>query len=308
MTATKTKLVFFGTGPVSLACLEGIATHFELEAIITKPDAISPHGKPHPAPVKAWAQVRGIPLHQPASEADLIGLIESNQFQSQLGLVVDYGFIIPEQVINAFSRGIVNSHFSLLPQWRGADPITFAILSGQSVTGVSLMVIVPALDEGDLITSAEYKIPRNATTEILTIALSNLSNQLLIKYLPKYAENEIHPTPQDPSQAPTYSRKLTKADGRLDWSKPAVELEREIRAFLGWPGSRATIAGSDVIITAAECDQASGPGSKTPGTAFKAAANRIGVATSEGTLLISRLKPAGKRDMTARDFLSGHKL
>jgi methionyl-tRNA formyltransferase len=291
---SRDSLVFFGTGPVSLACLEGIAGHFDIEAIITKPDKLAPNGRPHSAPVKAWAADHAIPLFQPATKAELAGLVTPGRFASRVGLVVDYGLIIPESVIRAFPLGIINSHFSLLPEWRGADPITFAILSGQAVTGVSVMLVVPALDEGLLLAQAQYQIPSDATTRQLTSALSDISNQLLIKTIPAYISNQIKPYPQDTSQPPTFSRKLTKADGDISWDKPADQIEREVRAFLGWPGSHTTLAGIEVTITAAHVASASdGP-------------KALAVPCKSGALVIDRLKPAGKREMTGREFLAGH--
>ena len=303
---TRTSLVFFGTGPVSRTCLEGIGDHFDIEAVVTKPDSRSPHGHPHPTPVKDWAKAHNRPLYQPASAAELTELVTPSPFKSSVGLVVDYGLLIPAPAIAAFPRGIVNSHFSLLPEWRGADPITFAILSGQPTTGVSLMVIVPALDEGDLIAEASYSIVHDATTAQLTEALSRLSNQLLIEKLPSYAVGQLKPHPQDRTRTPTYSRKLTKADGIIDWSKPAAVIEREIRAYLGWPGSRTTIAGVDVIVTSAHIDHSTSD--QPTGTPLRTASGELGVATGTEVLVIDSLKPAGKRDMTARDFLAGHPL
>jgi len=304
----KLKIVFFGTGPVSRLCLEGIVSHFDIEAIITKPDAVSPHGKPHPTPVKDWAGEHQVPLHQPATEAELAALTTAGSFESPVGLVVDYGFLIPKSVIEAFPFGIVNSHFSRLPEWRGADPITFSVLSGQTVTGVSLMVIVPALDEGDLIATADYKIPAGTTTQSLTLALSELSNRLLIENVPAYVDGKIKPMPQNQALTPTYSRKLTKADGIMDWTKPAVVLEREIRAYLGWPGSRTAIAGSDVTVTSAHVAPAEEQSQKPAGTAYKTSKGNLAVATGTSALIVDHLKPAGKRDMPARDFLAGHPL
>lgn len=307
-TQSKVSLVFFGTGPVSRRCLEGISDHFHIEAVITKPDSSSPHGKPHPTPVKDWATAHNVPLHQPSDPSELTALVAPGRFTSLLGLVVDYGFLIPEPAIAAFPRGIINSHFSLLPQWRGADPITFAILSGQAVTGVSLMVIVPALDEGELIAQATYPIPSTATAGELTEALSSLSNQLLITHLPSYVAGTLKPYPQSTAAPATYSRKLTKSDGVLDWTKPAAVLEREVRAYLGWPGSRTKLAGADVIITAAHVAAVSAPPNLAPGTAFKTETGELAVAATPGLLIVDRLKPAGKRDMPARDFLTGHAL
>ena len=187
-----------------------------------------------------------------ADKKALASLFEKQNFASSTGLVVDFGMIIPEAVIKAFEHGIINSHFSLLPLLRGADPISFAILEGHSQTGVSLMKIVPKLDEGDLIAQEPYMLPPSITTPELTTALSDISNTLLATYLPSYSAGAIQPWPQDATIAPTYTRRLTKADGVLDWRKSARLVEREVRAFIGWPGSRTlTLFTREVTVTAA---------------------------------------------------------
>jgi methionyl-tRNA formyltransferase len=214
--------------------------------------------------------------------------------------VVDYGILIGQEVIETFPLGIVNSHFSLLPQWRGADPITFAILSGQKQTGVSLMLIVPKLDEGPLLAVARYDIPAGITTPQLTDELISLSNKTLKAVLPQYIEAKVQPLAQDLSQPVTYSRKLSKADGQVDWTKPAEQLEREVRAYLGWPGSYTNMLGRDVIITAAHTTDEDG----TAGTVADSR-KELKVYTAKGALVIDKLKPAGKAEMGGAAFLSG---
>src|SRR6266567_5455079 len=142
-------IVFFGSGPVAAATLEGLlAAGLQFEAIITKPRAPGHHGD---VPVLELAQKQGLPFFTPQRKDELTELFRNHSFASPIGLVVDYGIIIAKEVIDAFPKGIVNSHFSLLPEWRGADPITFSVLSGQRKTGVSLMLINEKLDEGMLL-------------------------------------------------------------------------------------------------------------------------------------------------------------
>src|SRR5262249_45964550 len=156
-----------------------------------------------------------------------------------------FGIIVSQKTIDYFPLGIINSHFSLLPQWRGADPITFSILSGQKQTGVSLMLLVAAMDEGPLLSQGVYDIEPDETTPSLTDSLIKLSHALLVDALPRYAAGDITARSQEvvaqmmgiPTE-PSYSRKLTKEDGIIDWKKPAEQIEREIRAFADWPKSR----------------------------------------------------------------------
>jgi methionyl-tRNA formyltransferase len=300
-------LVFFGTGPVSLASLTSLAQGFTIEAVITKPDRPSSSGHLNHPPVKIWALKHAVPVIQPADSDQLRELFKTNSFASQLGVVVDYGLLIPAPVIDYFRLGIVNSHFSLLPEWRGADPITAAILSGQKVTGVSLMLIVPKLDAGPLIAQETYSLPSSINVLALTEALISLSNKLLQSTLPAYLAGKIKPWPQDTSKPVTYSRKLTKADGQIDWHKSAARLEREVRAYLGWPGSYAGLFDKNVIITRAHVESPpTDVDALPPGETRITASGQLAVACGDGHhLVIDRLKPAGKNEMPSQDFLAG---
>lgn len=301
-------LVFFGTGTVSLDCLEGIGDAFTIEAIITKPDHESPHGKITPPAVKTWGEDHGVPIFQLANKAALTEFFGGHKFDSRLGLVVDYGLIIPQSVLDAFELGLVNSHFSLLPAWRGADPITAAVLAGDEITGVTVQRVVYALDEGPILAQERYKMPKDVTTPLLTEELTKISNRLLIQTLPKYVSGQVKPKPQDPSLTPSFSHKLTKTDGLIDWTKPADQLEREIRAYIGWPGSYTTLGGIDVIITNAHAVPVNHPRSQPGEVEGLSDVGLITVECGQGYLCIERLKPAGKREMSAQEFLVGHPL
>jgi len=241
-------IVFFGSGPVAAESLAFLAEHFDIEVVFTK--AVPSHHKGI-APVEALAKKIGLPTIFASNKTELDQLLFDKKPSSRLGIVVDYGVIMSASVINYFELGIINSHFSLLPEWRGADPITFSLLSGQEKTGVSLMVIEPTLDTGKLITQKSLKINSDDNNSTLTTKLINLSNQLMLTYLPRYISGDIKPHNQPHPNRATYSTKLTKADGIIDWSKPAAKIEREIRAYLGWPGSVAQLADKRVIIKSA---------------------------------------------------------
>lgn len=296
-----TSVVFFGTGPISRATLEGISDTFQIEAVITKADSKSASDQLIESPVKTWASLHNITVFQPRDKAELSQLIEEHAFTSSVGLVVDYGLIIPKTVIDSFPKGIINSHFSLLPQWRGADPITQAIVSGATKTGVSLMLIEEGLDTGPLIAQFPLPLSDNITIDQLEKQLVKLSNKLIQSTIPSYMKSEIIPWEQDKSVEPTYTKKLSKADGLVDWQLPAVTIERQIRAYLGWPGSHTTIGGKDVIVTTAHVENLSGQ----PGQAFKHG-KELAVYCSQDALVIDRLKPAGKREMAGREFLAGN--
>jgi methionyl-tRNA formyltransferase len=247
-------VVFFGSGPVALETIKHLKNHFKLEAVITKPKPPYHHGS---TPVFEYISSTSTPIFTPNSKSELDELFETHDFHSKVGLVVDYGIIIPEKVLDSFPLGIVNSHFSLLPEWRGADPITFSILSGQKSTGVSLMKIAPELDTGDLIAQEQLpESPQSLTTPELTSKLIKLSNQMITKHLPSYLSGQLAAYKQ-PDVPASYSRKLTKQDSILDpKSKTAAQLEREVRAFAGWPKSRLNIHGHDIIVTKSHVKQA----------------------------------------------------
>lgn len=296
------EIVFFGSGPVAAASLELLAKDFVIEAVITKPQ---PAHHKQPFPVLQLVNSLGLKVFTPNSKTELSDLFAAKPVKARVGVVIDYGFIINKDVIDYFPLGIINSHFSLLPKWRGADPITFAILNGDSETGVSLMLIVEKMDEGPLLAQAPYKIGQKETTPTLTNNLIALSHQLLLETLPNYLSGACKPYPQQ-QEGVSYSRKLTKHDGIIDWNKPAIQLEREIRAFIEWPKSHAIIAGKEVIITAAYAVP-SQPAGSTPGEVrFVKETGTLMVSTPDGSLCIEKLKPTGKQEMTAQAFIAGY--
>ncbi|MEK7059135.1 MAG: methionyl-tRNA formyltransferase [Patescibacteria group bacterium] len=298
-------ILFFGSGPVAAESLALLAKDFQIEAVVTKPKP--PHHKAD-FPVLTLAAKLGLKVLPTADKQKLLELFKTKPAASQLGIVIDYGIIIPQQVIDYFPLGIINSHFSLLPEWRGADPITFSILSGQKRTGVSLMLIEENLDEGPLLAQTPYDIPPNATTPELTEQLIELSHESLKQILPLYMDGSINPAPQEQvtmaaSNKSTYSRKLTKQDGVLDFNKSAAVLECEVRAFVGWPRSRTRLGATDVVVTKAHVGEATGK----PGQLW-IQGKQLGVHASDNTLVIDSLVPAGKREMSAAAFLAGYKL
>lgn len=292
-------IIFFGSGPVAAASLRLLAQSFNVEAVITKPRPSHHKGS---VPVLDVASQLDLPVHTVTDKHSLKDLFAQGDFRSRIAVLIDFGIIVPQTVIDYFPLGIVNSHFSLLPEWRGADPITFSILSGQKQTGVSLMMLVAAMDEGPLIAQSPYELSGSITTPLLTDDLVMLSYAMLAEVLPRYVAGEIAEFPQDPSLTPTYSRKLSKEDGVLDWQKPAAQLEREIRAYAGWPKSRATFGDVEVVITKARTIDAKGvPGTRT------IIDKQPAVFCSDGALVLELLKPAGKKEMTGESFLAGYK-
>jgi methionyl-tRNA formyltransferase len=290
-------VVFFGSGPVAAESLTLLAQNFDIEAVITKPQP--PHHK-EPFPVLKLAENLGLKIILTSNKADLTRVFEDNKLKSRLGIVIDYGIIIPENVINNFPLGILNSHFSLLPKWRGADPISFAIANGDKQTGVSLMLIVEALDEGPILAKGAIDISDKTNSTSLTKELIELSDSLLTNIIPKYIESSIVAVPQE-DKGVTYSHKLSKTDSRLDFKKSATLLEQEIRAYNEWPRSRTTISGVDIIITKAHTSSKNGK----PGEVWQDN-QELGIYTTKGSLIIDFLIPAGKKEMGSKSFLAGY--
>ncbi len=295
-------MVFFGSGPVAAESLRLLAENFNIEVVVTKPKPTHHRGN---FPVLDLVKQLNLPVKTVTNKNELDELISSKPFDSKLGVIIDFGIIVSRKVIDYFPLGIVNSHFSLLPEWRGADPITFSILSGQPKTGVSLMLIDEGLDTGKLLTYKTLPIEPMDTTQSLTDRLIKLSDKLLQDYLPKYVIGSIKPKNQPHPDRATYSRKLTKEDGIIDWNKSAQQIEREIRAYIEWPKSRTKIADKEIIITKAHALPTNIP--NNPIGKFEAVGNALMVECGKGTLCIDRLKPAGKSEMTAMAFLAGYK-
>src|SRR3989344_5182645 len=259
------KVVFFGSGPVAAASLALLASDFTIEAIITKPKP--PHHRGE-VPVLEVAKKLELPVFTAANKQELDEL---------------------------FAQKPVNSHFSILPQWRGADPITFAVLSGQQTTGVSLMLLVEAMDEGPLLAYGEHEMPANTTTPELTNELIKLSHALLVETVPKYRAGELQPVAQNETGCEvSYSRKLVKSDGVVDFSKSARQIEREVRAYQPWPKSQAKILGHDVIITKTRVAKDKGDGD-------------LVMKCQPGWLEIQKLIAPSGRTMSGADFLRGYK-
>jgi methionyl-tRNA formyltransferase len=293
-------IVFFGSGPVAAASLRKLYDDFRIEAVITKPKAEHHKGT---VPVIELANELGLKIITVVSKKDLDEKIGSNNLQSEVAILIDFGIIVSQKVINHFKFGIINSHFSLLPEWRGADPITFAILSGQKFTGVSLMLLVKEMDEGPLLAQKKFNIPQDFDTPHLTQSLIDTSHELIVQHVPKYLSGQLIPYPQDiTSHRVSHSRKLTASDGTLDFAKPANILEKEIRAYLGWPGSKTQIGSKQVTVTKAHVDDTVLPVGKMQIVNKR----ELLIGTSEKSLSVDELRPAGKNTMHIAAFIAGN--
>lgn len=293
-------IVFFGSGPVAAECLAKLITWQPIELVVTKR---RPAHHKDPAPVEQLAIKENIKLEFADNKVELENLIHQTEPNSLLAVVIDYGVIINQQTINYFPLGILNSHFSLLPHWRGADPITYSILSGQKETGVSIMQITAGLDEGPLLITGSIEVEGRNSNE-LTAELINVSDGLLRILLPQYMDTNKQVTPysQDLSKIITFSRKLTKQDGYINTNKTAPEICREIKAFLQWPKSKISLNNKvEVVVT-----KASAVNKKLLTNQLLVEDNYLYIGCRVGSIKVEKLKPAGKKEMDIRSFLNGY--
>ena len=293
----KQPFVFFGSGPVALESLRLLKQDFIIEAIITKKATEQEMSSACP----------DTPLFSVSNNQELERIITEQSFRSQVGVLIDFGVIVSQKVIDAFLKGIVNSHFSLLPELRGADPISFAILEGKIETGVSLMLLVKAMDEGPLLAQARHRLTGTENTPELTEKLVQISYRLIKENLEKYLSDQLRAQDQAAWQQrnrkeASYTRKLTKQDGLIDWHKTADRLQREIRAYAQWPKSRARLGEIDVILTKARVLDQTG----NPGILF-IHDKSLAVHCGDQALLIENLVPVGKKPMDSQAFLAGYK-
>lgn len=228
-------------------------------------------------------------------------LSELKPHQSKIAVLAAYGRIIPQKILDEFPLGIINVHPSLLPQYRGPTPIEQAILDGAAKTGVSIMQLTAGMDEGPIYKQKTLHAAADESKQSLALRLQQTGAELIREILPDIFSGKLKPRSQPHPDRATYSRKITKEDGILDFSKPAEVLEREIRAFAGWPKSRTMLADVDVVITSATVADYSGK----PGKAV-VMDKQLAIYCSQGALVINRLKPAGKSGMSSEAFLAGY--
>lgn len=299
----KQALIFFGTEDFSAISLERlIKDGYKIAAVVTKPDTKKGRGHHLIEPiVKTVATAHGIPVWQPEKLKDIMEPIR--RLQPVTGVLVSYGRIIPQSIIDLFQPGIINVHPSLLPKYRGPSPIESAILHGDAETGVTIMQLSAAMDAGPIYMQEPFVFDETfapESKEHISSRLGHIGAGMLSEALPAIMSGELQPVPQQ-SEAVTYCQLITKDDGIVDWRKPASRLEREVRAYAGWPGSKAMLGPVTVTIT----DAGSDTETYKPGE-IHLAGDSLKVGTSEGTLLIYRLKPIGKKEMTAREFINGY--
>jgi len=345
------KIVFMGTAELSGASLAALARdqRFSVAAVVTQPDqARGRVSKKQPVlPVKALAQTLNLPLLQPGRARDDAFIGELRSLAPDLIVVVAYGQILPPAILDLPRHGCLNVHTSLLPKYRGAAPIQWAIANGEKETGVTIMKMDAGLDTGPILAQRRTPIESGDDAATLHDRLGRLGAELLLATLPDYVAGKIQPQPQ-PAEGVSHAPKIKKEDGRMDWSLPAQTIVNRLRAFTPWPGAftflpepvgRASpraeaniserLAGSlappqllkiwkaEVVEAAAgrdsalRCPDAAARRpylEEKPGTILFADKNGIMVACGQGTLRIQELQREGGRRLSAAEFLAGHPL
>lgn len=295
------KVAFAGTPEFAAAALEAIlAAGFDVPLVLTQPDRPAGRGMQlQPSPVKRVALAAGIPVHQPEKLRTPEQQTPLADVQADVLVVAAYGIILPQAVLDLPRHGCLNIHASLLPRWRGAAPIHRAIQAGDAETGITIMQMDAGLDTGPMLLSRAEAIHADDTTGSLHDRLAQLGADMIVEAL-RALPGGLTATPQ-PADGVTYAAKIGKAEASIDWSRPAVELERAIRAFNPFPGAVATLQQTPVKLWRARAIDAAG----TPGEVLLAEGAGVIVACGEGALCITELqKPGGKR-LPAADFLRG---
>jgi methionyl-tRNA formyltransferase len=297
------RIVFMGTAELACPCLEAVAgmPGHEVVAVVTQPDR--PKGRdlqPAPPPVKVVAQRLGLPVQQPLKIREPGAIEALRAMQPDLIAVVAYGQILPKSVLEIPHLGCLNVHTSLLPRWRGAAPIQYAILHGDRETGVTTMYMDEHMDTGDIILQRAQLIHAEDTSATLHDRLAKLGAELLAETVRLIPEGKAPRAKQDETKA-TYAKKIAKEEGRIDWTKSAVEIERQIRAFNSWPSAYTHWGKLLLKIWKAEVvENASG----NPGEVLA----DFTVATGHGGLRILELQPANSKRMPVEAFLRGHRI
>ena len=300
------RIVFAGTPDFAVPSLRAAAQRGEVVAVYTQPDRPAGRGRELQAsPVKLEALRRGIPVLQPESLKSELSRDALRALQPDLMVVVAYGLLLPQRILDIPKFGCWNVHASLLPRWRGAAPIQRAIEAGDSETGVCLMQMEKGLDTGPVLLRQSLAIGDSETGGQLHDRLANLGAQVLADGLGLLRAG-IRPMPQpQPEQGTSYAHKLDKAEARLDWTQPADVLARKVRAFNPWPMAEAELSGERVRIHGAVAlPLAHGA---TPGTVLAAGRDGIDVACGEGALRIRVLQRAGGKAITAADYLNARR-
>jgi methionyl-tRNA formyltransferase len=298
-------VVYFGTPQFAVPTLRRlIDSRHRVCGVVTQPDRPRGRGqKVTDAPVKALAIERGLPVVQPDRLRDPAVADTLRAWAPDIGVVAAYGRIIPDHLLEIPRHGMINVHASLLPAYRGAAPVHRAVIAGEPQTGVTIMRVASQLDSGEMFATGARPIGADETSDLVERDLSELGADLLLDVLDAIEAGTAVATPQDHAMA-TYAAKITREDGRIDWTQSAAAIHNRVRGLYPWPHAFTFLDGSRVIILRTHAEPAAQAG--PPGTVVDVTRDALHVATGDGgRLAIDELQPEGKRPMRVRDYLAG---
>jgi methionyl-tRNA formyltransferase len=305
------RLVFMGTPEIARVSLAALLDRreFEVVAVVSQPDRAKGRNLAvQPPPAKELALERQLPVLQPEKARDPAFLAQLHALAPDCIVVVAYGHILPQAILDLPRRGCVNVHTSLLPKYRGAAPIQWAIAHGDELTGVTLMRMDAGMDTGPILATRETQITRDDTGQTLHDRLARLGAELLIESLPGILAGSVVPQPQ-PLEGASLAPKIRKEDGQLDWQLPATTLWNRLRAFTPWPGAFTHLRVSNRQMLLKICRAEPQPGTcGQPGEVLAADAAGVVIGCGQGSLRVLELQLEGGKRLTARAFLAGHLL
>lgn len=297
------RVLFYGSPDFAVPTLQAlIDSPYRPIAVVTQPDARAGRGRSlRPPPVKQVAAEHGIPAIQPVRIGDRAAITQIASLKPDLQIVAAYGQIVPAEILDLPRYGSLNVHASLLPRWRGASPISAAILHGDAETGVTIMLLDETEDTGDIVSQQVTEIEPAEHAGQLSDRLARMGADLLMATVPDWIGGKVSARPQDPESA-TRARRVKKQQGRIDWTQPAEQIARHVRAYTPWPAATTTLGRSAIRIT-----EAVSSSTESDGAAGVIVGDNDGidVATGSGTLRILRLQRAGKRELSAAEFARG---
>jgi methionyl-tRNA formyltransferase len=302
--STNANVVFMGTPEFAVPSLRALADRYTITGVVTQPDRPAGRGRaPRPPAVKRAALELGLPIFQPETLRTPDAVEQLRTWEPNVIVVAAFGQILLKDVLDLPPFRCLNVHASLLPRWRGAAPINYAIWAGDTETGVTVMQMDEHLDSGPILAKASIPIDPDTTAPILHDRLSELGASLLLATLPGYLSGCIKPRPQ-PDEGVTLAPTLVKKAGRIDWAQSAVEIDQQVRALNPWPGTYAFWGEQRLKILSGLAMRVAG--ADPPGTVQTMSSSRLAVTTGEGIYILREIQPPGGKPMPPPAFANGH--
>jgi methionyl-tRNA formyltransferase len=300
------RVIFMGTPDFAVPSLQALIDHptFEIVGVVTQPDRPAGRGQEVMLPpIKQAALRAGLPIFQPKSLRTSEALEQLAGWQPDVIVVAAFGQILKPNVLDLAPFGSINVHASLLPRWRGAAPIQYAIREGDQETGITIMRMDPGLDTGPMLAQRAIPIASDETGATLHDKLAMLGAEMLPNVLSHYLLGELQPQPQ-PEEGVTSAPTLEKSAGQIDWTQPAQAIDQQVRAYTPWPGTFTYLDGNLIKVIEGK-SLSENPGYPLPGTLIKWQGG-LAAQTGNGLYLLEKVQPAGKKVMTGQAFLAGH--